>query len=837
MTKNVEGISLKKSKRVIDGKPNLPTPDKLVEGEIAINYAEGYETISTKNESGVITVFSSDDYYTKKKLGDDFTGENSAKTVTDAIGEVVDELEAHTASTSHMDATEKENLDSLAANIAAISGITAEKVERWDEGSISAHTHENKEYLDAISGYVGTMAYEEKTDYTTTAVTDALNTVVTAHTADTDVHVTTTDKTYWNDKVGYAEYDSTDEKIYFYKSNTETATSLCEIDASSFIVDGMVEDVELVTSGDTTALVITWNTDAGSKTITLDVGDIFEADNYYTKSETSGATEISTALAEKLAISDFNTYSAATDTLINSKASQSDLDTLSGTVTAHTADTDIHMNATEKENLDSLATNIAAISGITAAKITDWDDAVLSAHNHDNKAYLDTITGNVGTIAYENKESYSSATEVATALGTGFTVSSVTDVIREDERVTTAAFNDIYANKADLSALTEHTSDSVIHITAAERTAWNNASVSAHTHDNKAALDAITGNVGTMAYENAADYTLTSTTDALNTVVTAHTADTDIHITSAERTAWNDKVDFSDLVNYFDGAKYELSGSTHVINFYNDSTIKATIDATDFIKDGMIDTVELVQLSGDTYLRITWNTDAGKEVTDLNIGDIFDADNYYTKSETSAATEISTALGTKVNSATFISHTASTVHMNATEKENLDSLATNIAAISGITSTKVGNWDTAYSNNHTHSNKAALDAITGSVGTMAYEDKTSYSSATEVNAALAEKSDTSHTHASSAVTSMDGYAMAASGNPITTADTLNQAIGKLEKMIDEFKEYVSQKELVISAALNDLNDRMGGMTLVKLTQAEYDALTVKDPNTMYIINN
>ena len=649
MTKTVEGISLKKSKRVIDGKPNLPTPDKLVEGEIAINYAEGYETISTKNESGVITVFSSDDYYTKKKLGSGFTEENSAKTVTDAIGEVVDELEAHTASTSHMNATEKENLDSLAANIAAISGITAAKIESWDESSVSAHTHDNKAALDAITGNVGTMAYEEKTDYTTTAVTDALNTVVTAHTANTDIHVTTTDKTYWNDKVGYAEYNSTDEKIYFYKSDTETATSLCEIDASSFIVDGMVEDVELVASGDTTALVITWNTDAGSKTITLDVGDIFEADNYYTKSETSGATEIATALAEKLAINDFNTYSGATDTLINSKASQSDLDTLSGTVTAHTADTNVHMNATEKDNLDA-------------------------------------ISGHVGTMAYENKESYSSATEVATALGTGFTVSSVTEVIESNERVVSNALNYLNENKLDASAYTP-----------------------------------------------------------------------------------------TDLSNYY--KKNETSGATELSNAFARKADTAT-------------------------------TLAGYGITDA-----------YTKSETSGATEISTSLGTKVNSATFVAHTASTVHMNATEKENLDSLATNIAAISGITTAKVADWDEASVSAHTHDNKAALDAITGNVDTMAYENATSYSSATEINAALAEKSDTSHTHASSAVTSMDGYAMAASGNPITTADTLNQAIGKLEKMI------------------NDLNSRMGGMTLVKLTQAEYDALAVKDPNTMYVINN
>ena len=68
MTKNAEGVLLKKSKLTTDGKPNLPTPEKLKEGEIAINYAEGVETISTKNESGTVVTFSSDEYYTKQKL-------------------------------------------------------------------------------------------------------------------------------------------------------------------------------------------------------------------------------------------------------------------------------------------------------------------------------------------------------------------------------------------------------------------------------------------------------------------------------------------------------------------------------------------------------------------------------------------------------------------------------------------------------------------------------------------------------------------------------------------------------------------------------------------------
>ena len=126
---------------------------------------------------------------------------------------------------------------------------------------------------------------------------------------------------------------------------------------------------------------------------------------------------VDTAINSKLATSDFNTYSGAVDTAIGSKAAQSDLNALSGTVTGHTADTDIHVTTTEKTNLDSLATNIAAISGITSTKVSNWDTAATSAHNHDNKSALDGITGAVGTMAYENVSSYSSATEVNTALG------------------------------------------------------------------------------------------------------------------------------------------------------------------------------------------------------------------------------------------------------------------------------------------------------------------------------------------------------------------------------------------------------------------------------------
>lgn len=47
-----------RSSAVVGGKPKLPTSDQLSEGEIAINYAEGYETLSFKNNSNKIVSLS-----------------------------------------------------------------------------------------------------------------------------------------------------------------------------------------------------------------------------------------------------------------------------------------------------------------------------------------------------------------------------------------------------------------------------------------------------------------------------------------------------------------------------------------------------------------------------------------------------------------------------------------------------------------------------------------------------------------------------------------------------------------------------------------------------------
>jgi len=342
MAKNVNHIQHIKSSVVVEENgvlsPKLPTPSAIVEGEIAVNFAEGYETLSIKNNSGDIVTFSCDDKFYDKtfidnKLGSGFTSENSATTVTQMIEEnelvtssALNDLNANKADISAVTDVQ-DDISELSAITTAHTENTTIHLTSSEKSNL--HSHSNKSALDSITGSVGTMAYESANNYTDTATTSALNDVVTAHTANTTIHLTSTEKeqlhTHTNKSaldsitgsVGtmayenvslldvYADsvlYNSTSHKVEFYHGTTG-GTKVFEFDASAFIIDGMVDNVEIddVTSGSSTVkcLVVSFNTDAGKQDINIPLSDIFDPDEYYTKSETSGASEIENALDEK----------------------------------------------------------------------------------------------------------------------------------------------------------------------------------------------------------------------------------------------------------------------------------------------------------------------------------------------------------------------------------------------------------------------------------------------------------------------------------------------------------------------------------------------------------
>lgn len=92
----------------------------------------------------------------------------------------------------------------------------------------------------------------------------------------------------------------------------------------------------------------------------------------------------------------------------------------------------------------------------------------------------------------------------------------------------------------------------------------------------------------------------------------------------------------SSLAGYVNNGDY--NAQDHVIELKNDSTVLATIDATDFIVAGMIESVSVedVEIEGELVkcLVITFNTEGGgTDMVTIPLTDIFDADAYYTKTQ------------------------------------------------------------------------------------------------------------------------------------------------------------------------------------------------------------
>ena len=89
----------------------------------------------------------------------------------------------------------------------------------------------------------------------------------------------------------------------------------------------------------------------------------------------------------------------------------------------------------------------------------------------------------------------------------------------------------------------------------------------------------------------------------------------------------------------FSGVSYNSGTKKIVFNKISGETVE--LDATAFIKDGMVDNVVITSITSGasqvTVLAITFNCDAGKEEIDIPISDIFNASNYYTKTETDDA--------------------------------------------------------------------------------------------------------------------------------------------------------------------------------------------------------
>lgn len=190
--------------------------------------------------------------------------------------------------------------------------------------------------------------------------------------------------------------------------------------------------------------------------------------------------------------------------------------------------------------------------------------------------------------------------------------------------------------------------------------------------------------------------------DAVNSAITsAITSDTAVQNAIDSATA-----------NKFGEVEYDSVNKR--INFYATSAKTSVIDyidATDFIKDGMVDNVAI---SG-SDLVITFNTDAGKEPISLALTDIFNPNNYYDRDTSdgrfapishthtaSQITDFNSAVSGAVKNNTEVKNEIISAVTASTEFSTLNS---NVNSISGtvtghttdttihVTSTEKNSWN------------------------------------------------------------------------------------------------------------------------------------------------
>lgn len=232
----------------------------------------------------------------------------------------------HKHDTSDINGLNDAIADAIESNDAVISAIT--EILSSDSGITEVINNVVSGQIDsAVSGKVNTSDYTAFTSSTETAL---------------------------GKKFEGVNYVKNDNKIYFYNNASNTGTALASIDTSDFIVDGMIESVSAVPSGSTTVLDIKWNTAAGGEETIINIGDIFEADNYYTK-ESADTTFLKLISADTIISSAITNNNTVKNDVISAVTSSTEfttlsgnVDSISGTVTAHTANTEIHVTSADK---------------------------------------------------------------------------------------------------------------------------------------------------------------------------------------------------------------------------------------------------------------------------------------------------------------------------------------------------------------------------------------------------------------------------------------------------------------------------------------------------------
>ena len=340
---------------------------------------------------------------------------------------------------------------------------------------------------------------------------------------------------------------------------------ISQVDATDFVVDGMVDEVKIENG----YLVIVWNTDAGKQETRIPLTDIFDPDNYYDKDDiddiVSGLNE---NIDTKLAINDFNTYSGAVETELGNKFDASAITAYSTSLEV-TAEIDAATSGKAdiedvyfKSEIDDIVSGLndsidtkADLSALTEDERV-WGEALNDINSRINDISGDVLTsGDVQTQIDNSISGKADADDVYTKdevdglIGDFVTGEELCSKVDECISGTYVSYEGLYDAVYDQGFIDGDTFDSYTGGTDARfdeiETSLNSK---ANAEDVQSDLGTKVDNEEFIAYSASVETRLTEDEEvtaaglnALDGVVSAHTANTNVHVTSAEKTTWNEK--------------------------------------------------------------------------------------------------------------------------------------------------------------------------------------------------------------------------------------------------------------------------------------------------------
>ena len=263
------------------------------------------------------------------------------------------------------------------------------------------------------------------------------------------------------------------------------------------------------------------------------------------------------------------------------------------------------------------------------------------------------------------------------------------------------------------------------------------------------------------------------------------------------------KANATDLLTLFDGAEY--NSQTKKIVFKHGDTVLVQIDATDFIKDGMVSNVEIV----DNKLVISFNTDSGKENIEIPLSEIFNPNDYYTKTQIDAKEQsVNASIALKANITDLNAETTARQETDTTLQNGLDSLALNLAneinnrqdadtALQSNIDAKA-NAEDVYDKQTAHSTFATQTVVNEEIAAriqrdseieqslVSKADKSDTYSKSEVDDALATKQNVGDYATNTALT--DGLALKADKSDTYTKQEVDDAIANVD-VSDQLANY------------------------------------------------